>query len=197
MAQPLRKDDRHYTIDDLYTWDDDTLWELIDGIAYAMSTPLIVHQRISAKLFMQLATFLHGKSCEVFPTPTGVKLCDDADNNTFVIPDIIVVCDPDKIERKYINGAPDLVIEILSPSTQRHDTLAKFRLYQNAKVPEFWTVDPETGVTRVHILENGKYFLNAYSDEDTAPVHVLPGCTINFADVFADAKPLAGENYAK
>ena len=109
-----------------------------------------------------------------------------SDDDTVVQPDLVVICDRSKIDDKGCNGAPDMVIEILSPSTARHDKLVKFQLYQNAGVREYWIVDPDTKTVQAHVLESGRYFTAAYGDADTAPVYVLDGCTINLTDVFAE-----------
>jgi Uma2 family endonuclease len=100
---------------------------------------------------------------------------------------LLVVCDNSKLDGKCCKGAPDLVIEILSPSTARMDKLLKFNQYQRAGVREYWIVDPDTKSVQVCTLnESGLYVVVAYGDADTAPVSVLPGCEINLQDVFAD-----------
>jgi Uma2 family endonuclease len=91
-----------------------------------------------------------------------------------------------KLDGKSCVGAPDMVIEVSSPSTARHDRLVKFHLYQKAGVREYWIVDTDTKTIQVCILSNGKYTIDAYADTDIAPVHVLEGCTLNLAEVFAE-----------
>ena len=83
-------------------------------------------------------------------------------------------------------GAPDLIIEILSPSTSRHDRIVKFNLYLRAGVREYWVVDPEDKAISVHVLDNGRYVTNVYGDNDRLSVHVLPGCEIDLKDIFAE-----------
>lgn len=178
----------HYTYEDYYTWDDGKRWELIGGVPYAMpSETLTRHQRISGEVGRQLFNFLKGRPCcEVFAAPFDVRLnAGDADD-TVVQPDLVVVCDRAKIDDRGCKGAPDLVMEILSPSTARHDRIVKLKLYQQAGVREYWIVDPETKTVQVFLLKDGQYVVAGYTDEDAAPVGVLPGCAIALPEVFAE-----------
>ena len=160
MAVPA--EEMRHTFADVLTWDEDERIEIIDGEAFMMATPLTVHQRISGRLFLQIANFLDGKQCEVFPAPFGVRLFEQdgdcpEDVDTMVEPDITVVCDPEKIDKYGCKGAPDMVIEILSPSNRRHDLTLKDRLYERAGVREYWIVDPEKKIVQVCRLEDGRY----------------------------------------
>ena len=185
MAQPLRKEE-HYTYEDFCTWDDGERWELIDGIAYMMAAPLRVHQEISGNLHFQLYDFLKNKPCKVYAAPIDVRLNADGADDTVLQPDIAVVCDRSKLDDKGITGAPDMVIEILSPSTASYDRTLKFDQYLRAGVREYWIADPDSKTVSAHILENGRYYVTAYGENDAAPVHVLEGCRIALRDVFAD-----------
>ena len=178
--------DKRYTYADYYTWDDDKRRELIDGIPYLMSpAPSPSHQRIISKLNQQFANFLTGKPCEVFPAPLDVRLNGlGGDDDDVFQPDIVVICDRAKIDGSGCNGAPDLVIEILSPSTAVRDKVLKFNAYQRAGVREYWIVDPDSKTVQVHILESGRYFTKSYCESDIIPVHVLKGCEISLPDVF-------------
>jgi Uma2 family endonuclease len=144
---------------------------------------------------MQLGGFLKGKPCKAFAAPFGVRLFPEADQNDDIVvqPDIIVVCDHYKLDGKVCNGAPDLVIEILSPSTAAHDEKVKLQLYLEAGVREYWIVDPERKLVRVHTLHDGLYTVTVYGEDDEAPVLVLPGCVIKLKDVFAEENPPAGD----
>ena len=175
-----------YTYSDYLEWDDDERWELIDGVPYLMSAPNRYHQKISGNLFLQLATYLKGKSCEVYYAPFDVRLNADTLDNTVVQPDLIVVCDQSILNKAGCAGVPDLVIEILSPSTSRYDRITKFNAYRKVGVREFWIIDPVTKTLAIHILDEGDYIIHAYSDEDTVAVHVLESCNINLAEVFEE-----------
>ena len=189
MAQTLRKEFARYTYADYLKWEDGERWEIIEGIPYLMSpAPTRDHQGISMELSRQIATFLKGKPCKVFAAPFDVRLfpMDDDSDDTVVQPDIVVICDGAKLNKSGCAGAPDMVIEVLSPSTARHDKFIKLQLYQKAGVREYWIVDTETKTVSVHILKNGEYVIKAYGDTDSAPVCVLEGLDISLADVFED-----------
>lgn len=183
--QPLLKEGRKYTYADYCTWDDDERWELIDGVAYAMSpAPTWKHQGISRNLIGQLYAFLDGKSCKVFAAPFDVRLNAETDDDTVVQPDIVIICDHSKLGGTGCAGAPDMVVEILSPSTASKDMLLKYNKYLNAGVREYWIVDPDTQVVRVCILRDGKYDSIDYLDAALIPIHVLKGCEIDIKKVF-------------
>ena len=186
----------HYTYADYATWDDDKRWELIDGEPCAMAAPSVDHQTIIGELYGQLWQFLKDKPCRVFVAPLDVLLnAEDVDDSDVFQPDIVVICDRSKIIKKGCNGAPDMVIEILSPTTARRDRIKKFNKYLHAGVREYWIVDPDEKTIQVFILENGRYIATGYapaaegeneekSGNDTISVHILEGCTINLLDVF-------------
>ena len=178
---------RRYTYEDYCSWDDDKRWELIDGFPYAMSAPSRKHQEISRNLFSQLHNSLKGNPCEVYFAPFDVRLNADTYDDTVVQPDILVVCDRDKLDAKGCIGAPDLVIEILSPSTMLHDKIIKFRRYLRAGIREYWIVDPEGNTVTVNILKDGEYVAVPYAGDESIPVHVLEGCVIDLHEVFYDA----------
>ena len=164
----------------------DTRYELIDGVIYFMSPGASqVHQTISRELFLQLAVFLKGKSCEVFHPPFDVCLNAKGDkDSTTVQPDIIVVCDKSKLDGKRCNGAPDLIIEILSPSSRKYDTSIKFKAYLLAGVREYWIVDPDEKTVNVYILKDGQYIADVYNEESAIPVRILDGFEIDMRKVF-------------
>ena len=191
MAMPAEK--ARYTFADILAWDENERAEIIDGEAVMMAPPSSVHQEIAAELTRQFGNYLEGKRCKVYPAPFGVRLFErdgDApeDVDTMVEPDISVVCDKSKIDTHGCKGAPDLVIEILSPSTRRHDRLVKLGLYQRAGVREYWIVNPEDKTVQV-MLQDGSGSLRIHEDygqEDTAKVNVLDGCFIELGKVFAE-----------
>jgi len=137
---PLMKLKEKYTVQDYLSWPDEERWEIVDGIAYDMSpAPNTNHQTISRNLTLTIGTFLRGKPCKLYVAPTDVILSDI----DVVQPDVFVVCDPNKITPKNIQGAPDLAIEILSPTTSTKDRREKFELYEKYGVREYLIVDPD------------------------------------------------------
>ena len=185
--ESTQKKEGYYTYADYCTWDDGKRWELIDGVAYAMAhAPSRTHQSISVAIASQLYNFLNGKRCKVFTAPFDVRLNVDSKDDIVVQPDILVVCNESKLNDSECVGAPDFIVEVLSPSTAQHDRLRKFRLYQNSGVREYWIVDPDSKTVAAHIIYYGVYRISMYGSDDLAPVHVLEGCTINLSDVFED-----------
>jgi Uma2 family endonuclease len=147
-----------YTTEEWATWDGN--WELLDGEAYAMAPPTLEHQRVSFRLSRAIANALDeakprfgGGEFEVFPAPCGLFLPGE----TALQPDLMVVCDPAKKTVRGIEGAPDLVVEILSPSTVRIDLLDKRRTYERARVPEYLIVDPDRREAVLLRLEGSHY----------------------------------------
>ena len=139
-----KKKQGEYTLDDYLALPDERRVELIDGVFYDMSAPTLIHQQlivnISNQLFNQMDKCPH--DCVLSLAPTDVQL--DKDQKTIVQPDILIVCDKEKIAVPRVCGAPDFIIEILSPSTMRKDFMIKGRKYQAAGVREYWLVDPDT-----------------------------------------------------
>lgn len=187
---PLAQE-KKVTYADLLEWDDDVRYELYDGQPVALAAPESYHQEISMALSAQFYSYLKDKKCKVYAAPFNVRLFeqegDSLDDVEYVLePDITVVCDLKKIDRRGCKGAPDLVIEILSPSTRRHDRLTKYNLYLRAGVREYWIVDPETKTVSVHALTEGQYGSpDVYTQEASVPVGVLEGCVIDLPSVFA------------
>ena len=193
MGLALKK---RYTYADVLDWDESVRAEIIDGELYMMAEPSRTHQKISGEIFRQLANYLQRKKCEVYAAPFCVRLFEKPDApgeqvspervNTVVEPDISVVCDPDKLDEKGCKGAPDLIAEILSPSTKKHDRGVKFRLYERAGVREYWIVDPETRTVCVFQLDDGRYLMtDLFVGAASVPVGVLDGCTVDFSTVFS------------
>jgi Uma2 family endonuclease len=186
---PLPKE-RYYTYADLLAWDDGVRYELYDGQPVAMASPSDIHQEISGEIHYQLKDYLRDKKCRVYSAPFDVRLFENdgdrpEDVETVLQPDLLVVCDKSKVDRRGVHGAPDFVIEILSDSTRRTDRFTKFSLYQNAGVREYWIVDPDARTVAVHILEDGQYGSpDFYRDDAAVPVSVLPGCAIDLSRVF-------------
>jgi Uma2 family endonuclease len=161
MALPKASDGR-FTYADYRQWPDDERWELIDGEAYAMApAPTISHQTLVLNIAKQIDDALDGSPCRALIAPVDVLLpaLDETEDNvtTIVQPDILVVCDPAKVTECNVRGAPDWIIEVLSPATARHDHLTKRALYERAGVREYWLVHPVDRVITVYVLEDGHF----------------------------------------
>ena len=178
---------KRFTYADYYKWDDGKRWELINGEAYLMEpAPLWGHQDIQTGIMRQICYFLEGKQGKVFAAPFDVRLNADAGDDNVVQPDIVIFCDRSKLSGTGCIGAPDMVVEILSPSTAKRDQVLKLNLYLAAGVREYWIVDPESKRVQVCILKNNEYIVKAYCETDKVPVHIFEGCVINLAEVFDD-----------
>ena len=191
MALPAEK--RRYTFADVLTWDESEQVEIIGGEVFMRGTPSRLHQEISGEMFRQLANYLEGKKCRVYHPPFAVRLFErDEDSpedvDTMVEPDLTVVCDHDKLDKDGCKGAPDMVVEVLSPSTQRLDRLVKLRLYQQAGVREYWIVSPEEQTVLVMLLDSNDVLQlhEVYGRDSIVKVNVLEGCFIELSKVFAE-----------
>lgn len=192
MAQPLEK--KRYTYEDYLTWDGD--YELIYGVPYpkygshpyephSMAGVSRAHQKARRQIEFQFSTYLEGKSCQLFSETFDVFLYNGEEDEIVVQPDILVVCDPQKIQKNGCEGAPDLIVEVLSPSTFIKDKTEKLLLYEKSGVREYWIVDTNNHVVYVHILEDGRYgHASIYKEPDAIPVHVLKECNISLVNVF-------------
>lgn len=178
---PLPRDD-FYTIDDIYKLPEGQRAELIDGQIYSMTPPNRIHQKISYRLSKAIGNYIDSNngSCEVYPAPFAVFIAKDDQN--YVEPDISVVCDKSKLSDRGCEGAPDFIIEIVSPSTQRMDYGTKLFKYRTAGVREYWIVNPAKQVVNVYNFENEES-ANLYSFDDEIPVGIYPGFTIKILDL--------------
>lgn len=187
----MKESAQKMTYRDYLTWPEGERWELISGVAYNMSpAPSPMHQRVLAALFAKLYHYSEGSRCTVYLAPFDVRLPEknerDTDISTVVQPDISIVCDASKIDRKGCKGAPDMVIEILSPSTAKKDMQEKRRLYERHQVKSYWIVYPLDEVIHVFTLKDGKYGeADIYTADDHVPVGVFPGAEIDLAKVFS------------
>jgi Uma2 family endonuclease len=185
-------EDRRFTYADYKAWELDAgeRYELIGGKAYAMSAPNDFHQAISGEISRQIANFLHGKPCKVRPAPYDVRLFyeEDGSDDTVVQPDISVICDGKKRGDEGCRGAPDLIVEILSPSNTSEEYVRKFNLYLRAGVREYWVVEPKLKTVQVFELQDGAYRGTVYDSaatETAVPSKVLEGLSVTLSDVFA------------
>lgn len=175
-----------FTLEHYLSWPEDERWQLLDGHAHAMAPPLIKHQRVVSELGRQLGNQLLGKPCTALVAPVGVALPKAASNDdprridTVFEPDLVVVCDPAKIGTRYIRGAPDFVIEVLSPSTAAFDQIEKRRRYGEAGVRELWLIDIDAGLLtlwRQHGEDFGPPELR--HAEGSIDVAALPGVSLD------------------
>ena len=182
--------EKSYTYADLLAWDDGVRYELYNGVPVALASPSFEHQRISMSLAAQLFALSRDRGCETVAAPLDVRLFEENGDrpenvDTVVQPDLMLVCDKSKIDRRGIHGAPDLVVEILSDSTRRNDQLVKYRMYQKAGVREYWVVDPMTRVLLVHTLEDGQYSSpHAYPPDARVPLTIAEDCVVDLSQVF-------------
>lgn len=179
----LTKKQGEYTIEDYDAIAEDVRVELIDGVLIEMEAPPYVHQKIVAEVTFTLKSYIKKKKgkCEALPSPLDVQL--DYDDKTIVQPDVIVICDRNKIIRRGIYGAPDFVVEILSPSTRKKDMTIKLSKYMNAGVREYWMVDPDGKRIIVYNWEQEE-ILNVYGFDSKVPVGIFNGeCEVDFAKI--------------
>lgn len=149
------KANRRITISEIHKWDGN--WELIDGVPYNMTpAPTTHHQQIVGELFFALRTHFGNDGCSVLVAPFDVQV-DDGDTSTIVQPDISVFCNKSQVGEKRAKGAPNLIIEVLSPSTALKDRHHKFNLYERTGVTEYWLADPHNKTIEVYGLSEGKY----------------------------------------
>ena len=180
---------RKYTYEDLQNFEDEKRYELINGELYLMSSPTTLHQKIIGEIHGQLYNYLKGKKCQSFVSPLDVCLSgvrNPKKEYNVVQPDILVVYDENKITNNMgIQGAPDLIIEVLSPTSKKHDTFVKYNLYQYYGVKEYWIIDGEVGVIYQYIInEKNIYTLpKTYEITENIKVNILKDCTISLKNI--------------
>ena len=192
--EPLKyekKKSKKHTIEDYYALPDDYRVELIDGVFYDMAAPSTVHQTILGELYIQFYNCIktHNRPCKVFFAPLDVQL--DCDIFTMVQPDLLVICDIAKLANiRCVYGAPDLAVEILSPSSRRHDMVRKLEKYRNAGVKEYWIVDPEGDMIIIYRFGE-KEERTVYGFRDRIPIGLSTGeCSIDFSVIDDELKAL-------
>lgn len=180
-----------YTIEDYFNLPDDQRAELIDGVFYDMAAPLVIHQGMLGELYIAFRNACaahHIGQCKIFLAPCGVQL--DMDERTVVEPDLFILCDPSKLKRRTIFGAPDFVLEILSPSTRRKDMFLKTQKYEEAGVREYWMVDIENRRIIVYVFADPACPV-IYTFHDRVPISISEGsCEIDFKEIWAALKDL-------
>jgi Uma2 family endonuclease len=182
-----------YSYANYLNWLFDERVELIKGRIFRMSpAPSRVHQEITAHILLPLLTFLKSKPCKVYPAPFDVRFPKeskaDKDIYTVLQPDICVVCDPSKLDDRGCIGAPDIVVEILSPGNNKKELLNKYRVYEEFGVKEYWVISPsEKTFLKYTLDETGRYRPSKlFTLSETITSTVLPGFELNLDDVFED-----------
>lgn len=190
MAQ-IVPEEKRYTYGDYLNWPNEERWELIEGVPHNMTpAPSTAHQRISGEFFGQIYSYLNDGDREVFAAPFDIRLPegDEADEQiiSVVQPDIAVICDPAKIDARGCRGAPDFIIEILSPATAAKDQIQKVALYEKHGVKELWLVQPGDKLVFVRLLQDGEGYgiPKIYEGKGQLPVVTLPGLMIDLDLVF-------------
>ena len=176
------------TYDDYYKMEKgDKRYELIDGELYAMAAPSINHQTVLVNLIALFHAHLRGgRKCKLLPAPIDVRLNHKKGDDTVLQPDLIVVCDPSKIkDGKSVRGAPDLVVEISSPSTRKHDLNKKLPKYREAGVAEIWLIDPETKMIMVFKPRDTEENLaRIYTTDEEITPGILPDLVMDTNHIF-------------
>jgi Uma2 family endonuclease len=183
---------KQYSYADYLTWQFTERVELLKGFIRKISAPSVKHQKISRQLARPLLNFFSKSDCNVFYAPFDVRLYNsrqlklaDKDIYTVVQPDLCVICDAEKLDERGCSGAPDWIIEILSPGNPQTDLRDKYALYQENGVREYWIVFPNEQIVEQFVLQNGAYYLHAaYGKEDTALPLLFPELSISLQDVF-------------
>ena len=181
----VKKKQGEYTLEDYYALPDDQRVELIDGVFYEMNAPTGIHQVIAGELHALFREYIRKNKGECLPIISPIDVQLDCDEKTMVQPDVLILCDRDKLVKKGgIYGAPDFIVEVLSPSTKRKDMIKKNQKYLDAGVKEYWMVDPDEKRVMVY-LYNDPDVVHLYSFEDEIPVGIFEGkCKINFAEIY-------------
>ncbi|MDR0221090.1 MAG: Uma2 family endonuclease [Lachnospiraceae bacterium] len=179
-------DDKVYTIADILALPEDVRAELIDGKIYLMPTRSTIHQQILGDLSLLIGNYIEDRNrpCRIYMGPLAVFINDERD---CVEPDIVVICDPSKIKEDGCHGAPDWVIEIISPSTASHDYLRKAALYSNAGVREYWIVDPNNEIINVYNFGDEVYHPTQYDFDDQVKVGIYEDFVIDFTQFSLDS----------
>jgi Uma2 family endonuclease len=195
MTLPQTKIDEKYSYADYLCWDDQERWELINGDVWDMSpAPSRLHQEISIRLSSLLYQYFKEKDCSVYAAPFDVRLpeqdkAEDHAVTTVVQPDISVICDRKKLDERGCVGAPDLVIEILSPATAAKDLKVKRALYERHGVMEYWLFHPTDQTVMVYRLgQNNEYGkAEVFTKDDSISSELFAGLEIELTEIFLEA----------
>ena len=190
--------EKNYTYADLQSWNDEKRYEIIDGDLFCMNAPLRIHQKISFDLGRKLADLLEKRGCEVYLAPFDVRLSETKNEKEIinvVQPDISVICDKNKLDEKGCFGAPDLIVEVVSPSSASRDYVKKRRLYEKFGVKEYWIINPEQRFLQIQKLEGNKYVTtDSYASEEVVPSSIFPELQIDLSEIFPELPKVVCEN---
>ena len=186
----------NYTYEDYISWDDGQRYELIDGYVYMLAAPTTQHQRISGALFYVMYGYFQGKPCQVFAAPFDVRLFEASEEKkkafpriyrkeVVVQPDMSIVCDPDQLDEKGCNGAPAMVVEILSPSNKHNQE--KVNAYMSAGIHEIWVVDPRLQTIFLYLRRGKDYIISTFEPSETLSSPTFPGLEVPLKDIFPAA----------
>ncbi|MDL2305570.1 Uma2 family endonuclease [Bacteroides sp. OttesenSCG-928-D19] len=189
---------KRYTYANYLTWLDDKRRELLDGFVHLMSpAPTLTHAQVSGNVFVSFRSYIKknkGK-CKAFTAPFDVRLPNSkeaADDKIYTVvqPDICIICDESKLDMRGCLGAPDMIVEILSPSTQKYDLNDKFNIYEASGVKEYWVISPKEKAVNVFILQDdGRYDKGSVYElggKEDVPVQTLQGLTLTLNEIFED-----------
>jgi Uma2 family endonuclease len=188
-----QRDSAYHTYGDYLAWPDDVRYELIDGAAFLMApAPSRLYQEVVGKVYRQTANALEGKPRRPYIAPFDVRLpkADEIDDrvDTVVQPDLLVVCDPRKLDERGMRGAPDWVVEVLLPASASHDQTVKLAAYERAGVRELWLLHPTDRVVTIFRIDGNRYGRPAIHETiGELAVEVLPEVRIDWARVFPDS----------
>lgn len=187
-----RNPEQRFTYRDYLSWPEDERWELIDGVPFSMTpAPGVPHQRVVTESLSQLVEWFRGKTCEALASPLDVLLPSDdepdGETGTILQPDLMVVCDPRKINERRIRGGPDFVVEVLSPSTASRDQIVKAALYEKHGVREYWVLDPIERLITIRLRNERGLFseVRFVEAKGMVPVSIFEGLKLDLDQVFS------------
>lgn len=189
MMSIQRNENKHYTFQDFLSWDEGSRYEIFDGVPVLLASPTTKHQGVVSFLTIAFGMYFKGEKCRVFPSPFTVRFSDidDYDNADNVFePDLSIICNKHQLDKFGCQGAPKLIVEVLSPSTSRNDRIQKYNAYQKFGVPEYWIVDPLNETVEVYVLDGGIYQRgNVYGREDVIKSHQFEHLEIIGEEMFS------------
>lgn len=192
----------NYTYEDYVSWDDGQRYELIDGYVYMLAAPTTQHQRISMTMAAAMYDYLRDKPCEVFAAPFDVRLFEASEEKkkkflriyrkeVVVQPDLSIVCNPEQLDEKGCNGAPAMVVEILSPSNKHYQE--KVNAYMSAGIQELWIVDPRLQTVFLYLRRGKDYIISTFEPSETLASPTFPGLEIHLRDIFPNTPTMNTE----